>query len=416
MLYLLPVIQTPVTILGAGPAGATTALALSVRGIPSLLVDAAEFPRDKVCGDALSGKVVLTLGRMDPKLVEELSTSSFALPSHGVLFVAPNGRGLRVPFRRENTGGPPPGYITPRLDFDNWLFQKSSTATGVRTLTGCKIKGFRRVGTEWVLTDESGADRIRTQLIVAADGAHSRFARHFGGIEHQDEHFSAGLRRYYRNVSGLDEQGFIELHFIDDVLPGYFWIFPLAGGRANVGLGMRSDLASKKKLNLKELLDKIIATHPAISPRFSEAEPEEPVRGYGLPLGSLKRKISGDGYLLLGDAASLIDPFTGEGIGNAMISGLKAAETIEACYASSDFTEQSLAGYDQAVYKRLWPELSLSTRMLQLVKYPWLFNLVVNKAIKSKTLQGTISCMFEDIDLRKKLKNPLFYLRILLNG
>ena len=228
----------------------------------------------------------------------------------------------------------------------------------------------------------------------------------------EDEHYCAGLRAYYKGVKDLDPNGYIELHFVKDFLPGYFWIFPLPNGYANVGVGMRSDMVSKKKVNLKEDMLKLIREYEPIRKRFEGAELEGPIRGYGLPLGSKKRPLSGDGFILLGDAGSLIDPFTGEGIGNAMISGLKAAETIEAL--NGNYTAAALKMYDDSVYKRLWPELSLSKKMQELVKYPWLFNLVVNKAVRSKTLRETISCMFEDIDLRGRLKDPRFYLKVLM--
>jgi len=158
---------------------------------------------------------------------------------------------------------------------------------------------------------------------------------------------------------------------------------------------------------------KLIQTNPTIKDRFEKAELVDDIKGYGLPLGSKKRPISGDGFILLGDAASLIDPFTGEGIGNAMISALKASEVIAASFSNADYSAKNLSKYDEIVYNRLWPELNLSSKMLQLVKYPWLFNLVINKASRSKTLQETISCMFEDIDMRNKLKDPRFYLKIL---
>jgi flavin-dependent dehydrogenase len=89
---------------------------------------------------------------------------------------------------------------------------------------------------------------------------------------------------------------------------------------------MRADVVGKKKLNLKKEFEKIIASHPAIAPRFREAEQIGEVKLYGLPLGSKKRQLSGDHYMLTGDAAMLIDPFTGEGIGNAMMSGMLAAQ------------------------------------------------------------------------------------------
>ena len=377
-----------------------------------MLLDQSEFPRDKVCGDALSGKVLLTLKRIDPSLVDGLAAQEHTLDSHGVTFVAPNGKVLKVPFRREDNKEKPPGYISRRYDFDNWLFNEAKKANGVETKLNVRIEKFRREGKDWIISDKEEKHVYRTSLLIAADGAHSRFAKEVGGIQMEDEHYCAGLRAYYKGVKDLDPNGYIELHFVKDFLPGYFWIFPLPNGYANVGVGMRSDVVSKKKVNLKEDMLRLIREYEPIRSRFEGAEMEGPIRGYGLPLGSKKRPLSGDGFILLGDAGSLIDPFTGEGIGNAMISALKSAEAIEAL--KGNYTAAALQMYDDSVYKRLWPELSLSKKMQELVKYPWLFNLVVNKAVRSKTLRETISCMFEDIDLRGRLKDPKFYLKVLM--
>jgi flavin-dependent dehydrogenase len=231
----------------------------------------------------------------------------------------------------------------------------------------------------------------------------------------QASHYCAGIRAYYKNVTALDTDNFIELHFIDKILPGYFWIFPLPNGEANIGLGMRSDYISKNKINLKKQLEEIINTHPIISKRFKEATLIDDVKGFGLPLGSKKRNISGDNYLLIGDAASLIDPFTGEGIGNAMMSGMLAAQHAQLCLQNNNFSAANNKAYDVAVYKRLWSELSLSRKMQQLVVFPWLFNFVVNKATNNATLRETISAMFEDLDIRERLKQPSFYFKLLFN-
>lgn len=376
------------------------------------MVDQADFPRDKVCGDALSGKVILSLKRINPSLVEELEHDADFLPSHGVTFIAPNGKSLKVPFRREGQEGPSPGFISRRIHFDNWLFEKARAAQGVLTRTGVRIEKFHREADRWILSDKDGKTIISTRLVIVADGAQSRFAKEIGGIKMEDEHYCAGLRVYYKGVKDLDPRGFIELHFVKEFLPGYFWIFPLPDGRANVGVGIRSDVAGRKRINLKEEMMRLIRDYEPLRCRFEGAEAEGPVRGYGLPLGSKKRPLAGDGYILLGDAGSLIDPFTGEGIGNAMICGIKAAEAVSE--VNGVYTADSLKRYEEAVYKRLWPELHLSKRMQELVRYPWLFNLVVNKAIRSNTLRETISCMFEDIDLRNRLSNPMFYLKVLM--
>ncbi|MDX2003424.1 MAG: geranylgeranyl reductase family protein [Chitinophagales bacterium] len=412
----MAILQTDICIIGAGPGGATAAIQLAKLGYGCLLVDKAVFPRDKICGDALSGKVVETLRKLDGGVLQRLHGDVPQVGSWGVNFVAPNGKVLRVPFKRQiDTQAMPPGYISKRMDFDHFLLQEALKYPQVQWLGNTAIEQFERVGEGYRLSSKDGNTVINARLVLAADGAQSQFARQIGGINMERAHYCAGIRAYYTGVQGRDAQNFIELHFIKDLLPGYFWIFPLPNGAANVGLGMRSDFVAKKKLNLSAMLPQLIASHPILKERFQQATLEGPIKGFGLPLGSKKRRISGDHYLLLGDAASLIDPFTGEGIGNAMVSGVLAAQQAAQCLDANRFDAAHMLHYDKAVYNKLWSELSLSRRMQQLVQVPWLFNLVVNKALRNKTLQETISCMFEDLDMRARLKKPSFYVNLLID-
>jgi geranylgeranyl reductase family protein len=404
----------PVIILGAGPAGAAAALTLGKHNQSCLVLDKAVFPRDKVCGDAISGKVVSVLNKIDPAIIRTFQKTEIQLNAHGVIFAAPNRKQLKVPFRQDKKTAEPPGYISKRLDFDNFLLKQLKKYDTVQIQEGIEITGFEKSENGYVLKDSSGEFRS-CRLLIVANGAFSRFSKEFGGIEKEPAHYCGGVRAYFNNVKDLDKDNFIELHFLKEFLPGYFWIFPLPGGMANVGLGMRSDYISKKHIDLKASLMQIIEGHPAIKDRFRNAEISGKIQGFGLPLGSRKRKISGNNYMLTGDAASLIDPFTGEGIGNAMLSGREAGLQAMACLESDDFSEQFVQTYDHAVYRQIGDELKLSYRMQQIVNYPWLFNLVVNKALKNKTVAGLISSMFEDIDLRKMLRQPKFYLKLFWN-
>ena len=406
--------KTNVCIIGAGPGGATAALFLAKQGIESVLIDRAKFPRDKICGDALSGKSVSVLKKINPEFVNELSASSIQVPSYGVKFFAPNLKHIRIPFKKDYPSeGNAPGFISKRADFDNFLVEKVKQQPLVRLIENTSLKYFKRVNGEWLVGTSENEILFTTKLLIVADGAQSVFAREHGCIEVEHEHYCAGIRAYYKGVSGMDEENFIELHFLDELLPGYFWIFPLPNGHANVGIGMRSDIVSKRKANLKKLLPLILEKYPTLKERFKNAELTDEIRGYGLPLGSKKRKISGDGYMLVGDAASLIDPFTGEGIGNAVMSGMVAAETAVKAIAETDFSKQFLAQYDESVYRKVWNELALSKRLQNLSSRGWLFNFVVNKASRNKTLQETISCMFNDLDMRSQLRKPSFYFKLL---
>lgn len=133
-------------------------------------------------------------------------------------------------------------------------------------------------------------------------------------------------------------------------------------------------------------------------------------------MGGEAAPISGDGFLLTGDAASLIDPFSGEGIGNALYSGMLAAEAIVKAKTANDFSAAHLKKiYDDELYRRILSELRTSAVLQHLCSYPWLFNFVINKARKSPSLQKTISSMFANLDLRDVLKKPSFYFKILFN-
>jgi menaquinone-9 beta-reductase len=191
--------------------------------------------------------------------------------------------------------------------------------------------------------------------------------------------YAVGLRAYYKGVEGLDKNNFIELHFLPEVLPGYFWIFPLPNGMANVGVGILSERIREKKINLREQMLKAIEVNPTINHRFKNAELIGKIQGWGLPMGMERQPVSGNNFILTGDAASLIDPFSGEGIGNALYSGMLAAEAIkqaiEAKQYDGVFFKQT---YDDVLYKRLGDELKISATLQRLCRYPWLFNLVVN--------------------------------------
>lgn len=412
-------------IVGAGPSGTAASLFLAKNNIPSLLIDQADFPRDKICGDALSGKVIDSVKKLDHNFAKELNVFSHGLPSWGVQFIAPSGKSLKIPFKQNyDSNSPSPGLISKRIDFDYWWFKKALNQPLIEVKTGYKLIGVEKKTKGLGLTfsdnfsDNNGKDnilRLISPITIAADGAQSLIAKRIHNFRLEQSHYCAGIRSYYSNVDGLLEDGFIELHFIRELLPGYLWIFPLPDKKANVGLGIRSDFVARKKINLRKVLLELLDNHPELKLRFQNSKRESDIVGWGLPLGSKKRAISGDHYLLCGDAASLIDPFTGEGIGNGMISGRIAAEFISNNFHKSDFKTGTTQEYDKKIYNRLWNELSLSSWLQKLVQYPSLFNFVVQKASGNSAIQETISCMFEDVNLRKKFTNPGFYWKLFFN-
>jgi geranylgeranyl reductase family protein len=403
-------------IVGAGPGGATAAAFMARRGLRVLLLDRETFPRDKVCGDGVAGKSIEVMQRLG--MIEPLLAAPHA-GAWGVTFSGPYGDEVAVPFRQADPPAPP-GFVCDRLTFDALVLDQAVQA-GAEVWTGAAVTGLLREGARVVgvrVKRGGGEEEVRAPLTVGADGAYSVVVRELGaagvgGMDQLDErHYCAGLRWYWKGVTGFDARARYELHFVDEAIPGYFWIFPLGDGRANVGIGMLSAEIKKRDVQLKPLLERLVA-HPRFRDRFSAAEPEGRMRGWGLPFGSKPRPMAGDGWLLVGDAASLIDPFTGEGIGHAMASGEHAAAWAERAKAAGTYSAAFLDGYRRDVMADLGRGLRLNYAVQRLCRWKWLLNTVFRKAARSEEVARTLSMMFEDEGVRKKLVSPLFYLRLL---
>jgi len=332
---------------------------------------------------------------------------------NNVIFGSPKHVEARIDFKRSSRQDFLTGFVIRRQIFDEFLFREAKKAADV-WIEGFKVDDIVVEAGQVSGVRGRGQGNVemefRGKVVLGADGYRSVVAHKMGVHDPDTRHWMLAYRRYFHNVLGLDNQ--IELHYVNDVIPGYFWIFPLEDGYANVGIAMLVKSMKRRQVNLKESLDRVIKK-PHFQHRFSEATPVEKPVAWNLPVGSKHRKSYGPGFLLLGDAAGLIDPFTGEGIGNAMYSARYAAETVGQACDAGDFTERFLAQYDRRLWGEIGDELRVSARLQKIARFKPLLNFTIEKGARSQTVSDIICGMIANEIPRKRLANPLFYLRLL---
>ncbi len=415
-LLLLPLMRSQefdIAIVGAGPAGTTLALSLAPTGKSIVVVEKAHFPREVICGDALSGQVNNVLKRMPDGIYQDFLHTVKKTPSWGIRFFSPGQDPLDLPFILTRTEGQePPGYICPRVTFDDFLFQRLKRYSNIVIHEGEAVKTLNRFeGGIELSTDHR---TIQARVIAGADGLNSVVRQTFSERQLDKSYFCMATRAYFEEVTGFHPENFIELIFLKELLPGYFWIFPEVNGRANVGLGLPFKDVIDKRICLKVVMEEMIRTHPLIAPRFRNATMVTKPKARGLALSRNLKNLSGERYLLLGDAALLVDPFTGEGIGLAMASAESAAAVIRESFESGDFSAATFKAYDKRIERRMGMEHSTSAAMQRFARYPWLFDRVVRKAHRNQAFKELLASTFNNDNVRKKLANPLFYARLLI--
>ncbi len=354
-------IKTSICIVGAGPAGATASIFLCKMGIAHVIVDAAGFPRDKICGDGLDLNAIRVLNHIDPAIIEnELpgNKNNFTV-SKGFRFILQNGR--RVDIMRKTNGNvaamQPMFFVSKRSDFDDLLVNKiDRNIADVRLAT--RIENIRRDGKLWKLEGKSPAGKIEieTDLLIGADGDHSLVLKQLGERKIDRDNYAGAVRQYWSGVEGLHPDNLLEVYFPKSLPLSYFWIFPLPGGKTNVGYGMASNYIAKHNINVRKEFEELIKTDPVLINRFKNAQPLETVKGWGIPMSGSRRKVNGDGWLLLGDAASMVCPTSGEGIGSGMISAYVAAKFIQRAVQQNDFSEKMFTNFYREIHKRLATE------------------------------------------------------------
>lgn len=341
-------------IVGGGPAGSAAAITAARSGLSVLLVDRATFPRDKCCGDGLTA-LALRLGEglgLDPLVIPGWQTVA------DLVIHPPGGRSTRYPLPR---GDGLYAAVVPRMQYDAALLDLARSA-GVDVRDGHGLTGINVDGDVATLEVE-GLGTIRATTVVAADGMWSPTRKLLGLATSGYRGEWQAFRQYVADVGPAAAD--LHVWFEPDLLPGYAWSFPLPGGRANVGFGVLrgGQVAVGDTGRIWDgLMDR-----PAIRAVLGDnARPEGRRSAWPIPARVDAAVLDHGPVLFVGDAASASDALTGEGIGQALQTGILAAEAARAGGTAAEVAST----YARSVRRELVADHTMSVALQGMLASP----------------------------------------------
>ena len=346
-----------VVVVGGGPAGAAAAIELARRGRDVMVVDRASFPRDKICGDGLTAGALRRL--------EDLGLDPAAVPSwkpvEDVVVRSPSGHEVTFPLPR---GAGQYAAVARRTELDAALLDVARAA-GAKVHDGHACTGADERDDRVVLEVE-GIGPVAARYAVAADGMWSPMRKHLGVATPGYRGEWHAFRQYFTDVSTRAGQELF-VWFEPDLLPGYAWSFPLPDGRANVGFGIQRDGGKVARVqDMGPLWPELLARPHIAAVLGPDARPELPHRAWPIPARVDDIVLTTRRTVFVGDAAAATDPMTGEGIGQALLTGVLAAESIEAGGLDAP---RAMATYQERVHDALVADHRMSMLLIRALKH-----------------------------------------------
>src|SRR6266536_640037 len=371
-----------VVIVGAGPSGSTTAYYLAKEGFNVLLVDKFNFPRDKTCGDGLTPRALQILDEMG--ILDKVNQAGHRLDK--LELISPKGhRAIALFPKKENMCD----YVlaVPRLILDNIILERA-LASGANFQTPVRVTGIEQEKNTVLVIGEQRAKAItfRARMVIYATGANTKLLLNTGLLKKMPQMVLAA-RAYYDGVtSSIDT---VQCRIDTVPLPGYGWVFPLSDTSANGGIGLfHGGLASRwMPKTAHNAFDNFIQS-PPLQKLLAGARQASPIKGFPIRVDFARSPSFGERTMIVGEAAGLVNPITGEGIDYGLESGKMAAEHLSHMFAIGDFSVKQLAAFDKLLRKRYQQLFVLCDRLRLLYLNHLFVNQVVRAVARSEELMN----------------------------
>ncbi|MEN9804036.1 MAG: hypothetical protein RIS41_883 [Actinomycetota bacterium] len=344
-------------IVGAGPAGSAAAITAAGQGLSVALVDKATFPRDKCCGDGLT---TLALRQLEGLGLRPESVPQW-FDVDGAWLRSPSGREVFVPLPDEGRFA----AVAPRLELDDALVRRAREV-GVEVIEGRSFVDLDQDSDRVDVTFDDGS-RIGAPWLVAADGMWSPIRKRLGMTPPSYLGEWHAFRQYARNVTGPAASR-LYVWFDRDLLPGYAWSFPLPGNRVNIGFGILRD-GKRRVQDMKQTWSDLLQRPHVVEALGPDVEFEDRHTAWPIP-ARIDQAVTGVGrVLVVGDAAMATDSLTGEGIGQALLTGVEAVRAIVHGATDRRSADEVRRDYRRRIDAHLLADHRMSVRLSRVLAY-----------------------------------------------
>jgi geranylgeranyl reductase family protein len=364
-----------IAIVGAGPAGSAAAIGLARRGYSVALLDKAKFPREKLCGDFINPSNWPLLEELG--VARELYRHEHELVSRFRISAA-NGAAADAALPVQE-GAPAHGLGMRRFWFDRLLLAQAEKC-GATILTGCRVGALERFSDRWRVVYRRGeaVDECSARILLGADGRNSWVAHHLGmagGAVESDRHIGFQLRL----KSPGRQVGEIAIHLFPG---GYAGVLGTGDGMATLGFAIERERLGERA-SLDQLLERQLGRNPSLSELLRRSEMTGRARA-AYPVFFPPRQAVDDGVLLIGDAARVNEPVSGEGVYFALRSALIAADAADQAFAQSDFSAAALMACERRCRREFRLRRSLNGAMRYLIYRPALLAPMIRLFAKNR--------------------------------
>lgn len=386
-------IVAQICIIGSGPGGMSASLFLSKSKIPHVIVDKNIFPRDKVCGENLDGRVFHVLKRWNPEVIQEMFSKNILQKTHNFCIYLPKAT-VPIAFNPNST----PRLLGKRIDFDNFLFEKVKNSPYCQIIESELIQDYHFEGEKIVF--EGRNLEIEADLGIVACGFQSGLLKN----RPSEDELYFFHRVYYKNLLS-DNNNEVQTYYFEKPVKTCLLICPLPNNEFNVEIGVSKEDYKKLKVRMEDLLEDLIASNKYLKQKFHTGVPLDKGKGVHLPITSNHQFFSDRNLLYVGASAFCVNPITGMGVGNAVTMGELAAKEVQKYIQMNDFSATATASYEKLARQKLKNVIRLNKLINFFFRHLKLTTPVLLLVVRSKSFLNVIS----RADLLSNFLKPWYY-------